>query len=255
MDSEQTKQWLACPQPNPRAQTRLFVFPYAGGGPAAFGQWPGALPSMVETWIAHYPGRGSRYNEAPCTRIQLLAQNLSQAVKPLLDKPFAFFGHSLGALVAFELTKQLHEQSLARPQILFASACGAPDGHDPQPPIHDLPDSQFIQAVNDINGIPSELMSVPELMNLFLPALRADFEAAENYATRPGEFMLSCPIIALGGIDDPQVDRLHMEKWSSYTTAGYRARYYPGDHFFINTARDAVIASISDELISSHAKN
>ena len=210
---------------------RLFLFPYAGGGPAVFGKWPAGFPETIETWLVHYPGRGARHSEQPLKRVISLAENLSQAIEPLLDKPFAFFGHSLGALVAFELARQLHQQNLPRPKILFVSACGAPDGPDPNPPIHTLPDSQFLRALQDLNGIPGEVMNVPELLEILLPTLRADLEAAETYTPAPGGTKLNCPILALSGMDDQRISAERIEGWSSHTTAAFQSRYFPGDQF------------------------
>jgi medium-chain acyl-[acyl-carrier-protein] hydrolase len=253
--SDSSNNWFVCPQANPGAETRLFLFPYAGGGPAAFGKWPALLPNAIETRIAHYPGRGSRHNEAPIKQISALVERLSQAIQPLLDKPFAFFGHSLGGLVAFELGRQLRLQNFSRPQILFVSACGAPGIPDPHPPIHALPDQEFVRALQGLNGIPAEVMKVPQLMELLLPTLRADFAAVENYKHRPNELSLDCPIIAFGGQDDPRVSSERLEGWAAHTHAGFKSQYFPGDHFFINTARETVIASITDPLIAARAKN
>ena len=253
MISEISNNWFVCPLTNPEAETRLFLFPYAGGGPAAFGKWPAELPGNIETWIVHYPGRGSRHNELPVKQIITLTERLFQAIQPLLDKPFAFFGHSLGGLVAFGLTRNLHRQNLPQPQMLFISACGAPGIPDPHPPIHALPDAEFPQALQDLNGIPAEIFNLPELMELLLPALRADFEAIESYRYTSNELPLNCPIIALGGLYDPRVSRERLDGWTLQTNAGFKSHYFPGDHFFINTAREAVIAFIATELTLSHA--
>jgi medium-chain acyl-[acyl-carrier-protein] hydrolase len=247
--------WFVCPRPSPGAEKRLFLFPYAGGGPAAFGKWPASLPGTIETWIAHYPGRGARYSEPAPARIKALLEGLSQAIPPLLGKPFAFFGHSLGGLLAFELARQLRRLGLAGPHMLFISACGAPQLPDPHAPIHALPKPEFLQALQQLNGIPDELANLPELMELLLPAMRADFEAVESYGFIPDEEPLSCPIVAFGGLEDARVSRERLEGWDSQTNSGFKTRYFPGDHFFINPAREALIASIVEELISSHAKN
>ena len=247
--------WFTCPQPISGAETRLFLFPYAGGGPAAFGKWPAELPGTIETWTACYPGRGSRHNETPVKRILTLVEKLAQAIQPILDKPFVFFGHSLGGLVAFELARELHQQDLLEPQILFVSACGAPHIPDPRTHIHSLPEPQFIRALQKLNGIPPELINLPELMDFILPPLRDDFEAIESYEYKLNRPLLNCPIIAFGGSNDPCVSRERLEGWALLTDARFKAQLFPGDHFFINTAREAVIASVTDQLISSHAKN
>lgn len=233
----------------------MFLFPYAGGGPAAFGTWPAGLPGTIETWIVHYPGRGSRHKEPALNRISALMGCLSQAIQPLLDKPFAFFGHSLGGLAAFELTRQLRQQGSPEPQMLFISACGAPHLPDPHPHIHSLPDAEFLTALQELNGIPAEVLNLPELMELLLPTLRADFEAFERYKYSPNGFILNCPMIVFGGLDDPRVSRERLEGWSAHTSAGFTSQYFPGDHFFINSARDSVLTSVASKLTSSYAKS
>ena len=246
--------WFVCPQAKPKAEFHLFFFPYAGGGPPVFSKWLSELPNHMEAYIAHYPGRGSRYQEPAINRLTTLVESLSQAIHSLLDKPFAFYGHSLGGLVAFELTRQLRGQNLPPPKMLFVSACGAPHIPDPHPPIHKLPDVEFLGALQELNGIPSEFQNNTELMKLLLPTLRADFEAVESYRLIFDEFPLDVPIIAYGGLDDPRVSRDRLEGWASFTNAGFKSQYFPGGHFFINTARESVIASIAAELASSNVK-
>jgi len=247
--------WFVAPRANPEVETRLFLFPYAGGGPAVFNKWISEIPDNIEAWIAHYPGRGSRHQETPIKDIKVLAERFVQAIQALLDKPFAFFGHSMGGLVAFELTRQLRQRNCPQPQILFISACRAPHLPDPNPPIHKHPDPDFMKSLQELNGIPSELLHQPEVMQLLLPILRADFEAAESYKFDPGESRLHVPILAFAGLDDRRVSQERVEGWALHTEAGFKPQYFSGDHFFINTCRAAVIASITAELISSHEKN
>jgi medium-chain acyl-[acyl-carrier-protein] hydrolase len=243
--------WFACPQPNPGAETRLFLFPYAGGGPAAFSKWPADLPSTIETWIAHYPGRGSRHKDPPISRLVTLADKLVQAIGPHLDKPFAFFGHSFGGLVAFELARRLCHQNLPQPDILFVSACGAPHLPDPHPPIHELPDAEFLESLQAFNGIPAEVADQPELIGLLLPALRADFEAVENYVYMSNTSSLRCPIFVFGGLEDPHVSRERLEAWDSHTGSSFKLKYFPGDHFFINRFKEAILQAVAREIILS----
>ena len=246
--------WFVCPQTNPEAEMRLFFFPYAGGGPPAFSQWSKELPRFMEGVIAHYPGRGSRYQEPAINDLSTLVDKLSPAIRTLSDKPFAFFGHSLGGLVSFELTRQLGRYNLPQPQILFIAACGAPHLTDPHPSIHQLPDAEFLKSIKALNGIPSELQDNPNIIELFLPTLRADFQVVESYVFNPDDSSIDRPIIVYGGLDDPRVSRERLEGWASLTKAVFKSQRFPGDHFFINTARDSVIASIAAELESFHAK-
>jgi medium-chain acyl-[acyl-carrier-protein] hydrolase len=238
--------WFIRPLPNGKAETRLFLFPYAGGGPAIYGKWITEFDVRIETFIAHYPGRGSRHNEPPIRQIDILVGKLAEAIQPYLDKPFVFFGHSFGGLVAFELARQI------QPQILFISGCGAPHLSNPHPPIHHLPDPEFVRALKELNGIPPEVADNPELMELLLPMLRADFEAFESY--RPNARQLTCPIQAFGGLDDPRIGREQLEGWIIHTTADFRSQYFSGDHFFIHASKADILASIISGLTSSHAK-
>jgi medium-chain acyl-[acyl-carrier-protein] hydrolase len=240
--------WFVCPQPNPKADMRLFLFPYAGGAPTAFNKWPAEFPNSIETHIVHYPGRGSRFNEAPIKAIDVLVEEINHDIQPLLDKPFIFFGHSMGSILAFELSRQLKLQ----PQILFVSACGAPQLPNPNPSIHSLPDSEFIKSLQEFNGLPADAMKNPELMQLLLPTLRADFEAFENYKYLSSEHQLNCPVIALGGSDDIHVGRDRLEGWAHHTSSSFKSHYFSGDHFFINAARQLVTATITDEITLSY---
>jgi len=237
--------WFVRPLPNEKAEMRLFLFPYAGGSPAVFGKWLAEFDVYIETFIAHYPGRGSRHNEQPIQRIATLVEKFAQAIQPFLDKPFAFFGHSVGGLIAYELAKPI------KPHALFISGCRAPHLPNPHPPIHQLPDPEFIKSLREFNGVPVEVADNSELMEFLLPLLRADFEAFEGY--QPNTHQLSCPIIAFGGLDDQRVSRKQLEKWALHTAADFRSQYFTGDHFFIHPNKTDIIASINSELISTHA--
>jgi medium-chain acyl-[acyl-carrier-protein] hydrolase len=179
-----------------------------------------------------------------------LVEKIANAVQPELDKPFFFFGHSLGAVLAFELARRIRPQ----PQILFVSACGAPHIQNPNHPIHDLPDSEFIKSLQELNGLPAEVANNAELMELLLPVLRADFEAIEKYQYTSTEHRLECPIIAFGGSEDFHVDRAHLDAWEHHTN-NFKSKIFQGDHFFINTARRSVIDSMLTEMRLHHAKN
>ena len=246
--------WFICPQTRPEAHARLFLFPYAGGGPAVFNKWTPQLPRNLEAWTAHYPGRGSRHHETPIRQMTPLVEGLAQAMQPLLDKPYAFFGHSLGALVAYELARFLCRNHFDQPKILFVSACGAPHRPDPHPPIHRLSDVEFINSLQELNGIPSELMQRLDVIQLFLHTLRADFEIVETYHHDAGESVLPFPIVAFGGLDDPRVSRERLEDWCLQTSSSFRSQYFSGDHFFLNTSHESLIHLIVTE-VANYAKN
>lgn len=239
----QSNKWFVSPQEKPEADTRIFFFPYAGGGPAVFSKWSTELPDNLEAQIAHYPGRGSRHNEPPIKSLAVLIEELTQAIQPLLDKPFLFFGHSLGGTVAFELARSLRQNGLPQPNILFISACGAPHIPDPYPPIHALSESEFINSLKELNGIPQEILNNTGVLNLFIPTLRADFELIEGYEYKPDK-PLDIPIFAFGGSNDPHVSREQLEGWAMQTNARFESKYFEGDHFFINTTRKSIINEI-----------
>jgi len=239
--------WLVCPSPNPQASLRLFCFPYAGGGPAIFHAWLDDLPPGVEMCAAQLPGRGSRIKEAPYTRVASLVQALGEALHPHLDRPFAFFGHSLGALVAFELSRELRRQHDLLPVHLFVSGCGAPQSLDPHPPIGMLPDTAFLEELRQLNGTPAEVLEHEELMQLLLPTLRADFTARETYAY-VDEPPLDCPISAFGGMQDGRVERDRLEAWRDQTSGLFSLHTFPGDHFFLHSSQSLLLQTLSQAL-------
>ena len=232
--------WFARPAPRPDATMRVFFFPYAGGGPAAFAKMCNGLADSFDGTAVHYPGRGSRHPEPPLTDLRALVETLAQAISPLLDKPFAFFGHSMGGLIAFELTRTLRRKGLAQPNMLFISARAAPQLPNPNPHIHQLPDAEFVSELKKLNGIPPEILQNNELMRLSLPILRADFEMIETYQYQT-DVPLNCPIVALGGTDDSRVSHVQLAGWAMHTKDSFESQFFAGDHFFLTTAHEAVL--------------
>src|ERR1700694_2711560 len=151
-------QWIVRRKPGPHTRRRLFCFPYAGAGASIFRAWPDGLPTDVEVCPVQFPGRGTRLMERPFTRLSPLVEALAQALVPLLDKPFAFFGHSLGALVGFELARQLRRQTGVQPVRLFVSADRAPQIPPRDRPIHALPKGEFLVELRRLNGIPRKVL-------------------------------------------------------------------------------------------------
>jgi medium-chain acyl-[acyl-carrier-protein] hydrolase len=169
---EQTKlnAWITCPTPHPEAQVRLFCLPFAGGGASIFRTWGRALPPTVEVCPVQLPGRENRLREPPYTDIQALAERLANQIHPYAQKPFALFGHSMGALLAFELTRTLRRQDGPMPRALFLSAHRA--AHLPlrRQPLHGLPDPEFIQGVRRLGGTPAGVFEHKELLEITLSA-------------------------------------------------------------------------------------
>jgi medium-chain acyl-[acyl-carrier-protein] hydrolase len=239
--------WIACRKANPQARLRLFCFPYAGTGASIFRTWSDSLPADIEVCPIQFPGRGARTMETPFTQLAPLVQALAQALVPLLDKPFAFFGHSLGALVGFELARQLRRQSGVQPIRLFVSAARAPQIPHRNRPIHALPEGEFLVELRRLNGIPEKVLEDVELMQIMLPVLRADFAVYETYVYST-ELPLHCPISIFGGLQDHRVSRDDLEAWRDQTRVSSSLRMFPGDHFFLNTTQRLLLEGLSQEL-------
>ena len=178
-----TRPWVVRFKPSPTARLRLFCFPYAGGGAAAYRPWVAGLPSSIELCAVKLPGREDRLREAPFERLSDLLPVLTQVVSSYTDMPYAFFGHSMGALIGFELARELRRQNQLEPAHLFVSAFRAPQRLTSRPDTHDLPDTEFIEEVGRRwGGIPDAVRNEPDLLALLLPTLRADLALVETYA-------------------------------------------------------------------------
>jgi medium-chain acyl-[acyl-carrier-protein] hydrolase len=238
--------WIHRPAPSPTARLRLYCAPYAGGGAGVFRTWPADLDQRVEVRAILYPGRERRFPEPALSSVEELADQLVPAMLPALDPPFALFGHSLGAMVAFEVARRLLAGGQP-PVHLLVSGAHAPHLTRRARQYHQLPDAEFLREITQLGGTPPELVDHAELLELLLPALRADFTAAETYEREPGQ-PLPCPITAFGGAADPLVDRPALEGWSAHTAAGFRLHELPGDHFFPTTARAELLQLVNQEL-------
>ena len=239
--------WVLRPKPNRRARLRLFCLPYAGGGVSIYRTWPDLLPADVESCHVQLPGRGSRMSEPPFTRLFPLVQTLAQALLPYLDMPFAFFGHSMGALIGFELARHLRRQHDVTPNHLFVSGFRAAQIPDPGVPTHHLPDLEFLTELRRLGGTPDLILRNAELMRLMLPTVRADVALCETY-TYLDEAALDCPITAFGGLQDILVNRDDLTAWGEQTHTDFTMRMFDGDHFFINSDRSHLVRAVSETL-------
>jgi len=212
---------------------RLFCLPHAGGGPAVFRAWPDHLAPDVEVLAVQLPGRAARLRESPCGNLASLAGALASAIEPLLDLPYAFFGYSLGALVAFEAVRELRRRGRPSPEHLFVVSRRGPRVRDPGPPVHRLPDAAFIREVQTRypGGIPDAVLHEADLLELLLPSLRADLEMLETYEYHDDD-PLDCPVMAVRGRDDAHAPLDSVKAWSHETRGSFTAREYPGGHFF-----------------------
>jgi medium-chain acyl-[acyl-carrier-protein] hydrolase len=243
-----TKSWFVCFRPNPKASIRLFCFPYAGGGAAIYNSWLRRIPESVELFVAQLPGRGSRTRETPFTNAYQLVEEMAAAIKPHTDRPFAFFGHSMGAILAFELAHQLRQNYGLEACHLFLSGRGAPQFPDADKKIYQLPEPEFLEELRRLNGTPREVLEHAELMQLLIPILRADFEVCQTYVHTPKP-PLNCSITAFGGLQDGDVTREHLAAWRGYTKASFALKMLPGGHFFLNSSEAILLEQLSKELL------
>ena len=233
--------------PNAAARMRLITFPYAGGGPSVFSAWPRSLPSDVELCAVLMPGRETRLLEAPIARWDGLIDQLIATVAPWMDRPTMFFGHSLGAIVAFELARQL--PAGLRPLLLhlFVSGRRAPHVLLNEPTTYNLPEPEFVRELKRLAGTPEEVLQSPEMMEVYLPLLRADFALSETYAYQDGA-PLTIPISAYGGDTDSHVSTDDVAAWRRYTIGAFRHVTLAGGHFFLNDNRSALLSQLTHEL-------
>ncbi|MEM1391722.1 MAG: thioesterase II family protein [Cyanobacteria bacterium P01_H01_bin.150] len=239
--------WIIFPKPNPKADLRLFCFPYAGGSSTIFRPWLNQLPNNIEICPIELPGRGSKMQQAPFNRLEPIIKSLLLQIQPYLDKPFAFFGHSMGGLLSFELTRLLYKEYKINPVHLFVSARPAPQIIDSKPPIHNLPESDFIDKLREYNGTPNAVLDNQELMALFLPILRADFALLETYTYHDAP-PLECPISVFGGLEDDKVPIEELEPWRIQTNNNFSLEMLSGGHFFINDSHSLLTEKISEIL-------
>ena len=213
-----------------------------------FRTWQNGLPTEVEVCPVELPGRGTRLTERPFTHLPYLIEALIDALLPLLDQPFAFFGHSLGALISFELARQLRRQHDVHPIRVIVSGAGAPHVRHRKRHTQTLPDEEFLAELRSLNGTPEEVLKHHELMQIMLPFLRADFALYETYSYS-AEPPLNCPITAFGGLQDQEARHDDLAAWRDQTRGSFSMRMFPGDHFFLNTSHSLLLPALSQELL------
>ena len=247
MNSRPFSNWITCPRPNPQAALRLFCLPFAGGGASLYRAWGATLAPLVEVCPIQLPGREERHREAAVTNLTALAQAIARELTPFLTKPFAMFGHSMGALTAFEVARALRRSQAPEPAMLFAASYLAPQDAARRRPIHDLPDAEFIGEMRRLQGTAEAVLQNDELMAFVLPVLRADFRACDTYEYTP-EPPLCCPLITYGGAGDAHVSAEQLDAWRAQTAARFEQRLFPGNHFFLQSHRHELLTDIAPRL-------
>jgi medium-chain acyl-[acyl-carrier-protein] hydrolase len=229
------------------AQLRLLCFPYAGGSAAAYRGWADRLPPGVDLRPVELPGHGARISEPRFTRLEPLAEALHESLRADLEAPFACFGHSLGALVAYELARTLQRAGRPGPVRLYVSGHRAPHLRQRREPIHALPDADLVREIVELDPASEEAMRHEELRELALPILRDDFTIAETYRHARGE-PLETPIVAFGGASDPIVDEQDVRAWAGHTSGPFTCHIVAGGHLFLETSRDDVLELLARDL-------
>ncbi|MCA2218370.1 thioesterase domain-containing protein [Jidongwangia harbinensis] len=239
--------WLVRWRQPAAPRVRMFCFSYAGGGASVYRSWPESLPGWVDVCAVQLPGRESRLSEPPYGDMDALVGPLADALDASLDLPYVTFGHSLGALVSFELARHLRRTGRPLPRHMFVSGRRAPQLVDRDWPIHRLPTPELLAAIQHLNGTPPEVFAHPELVELAVPLLRADFAISETYRYRP-EPPLSVPMTAFGGWADGGVTHDDLNDWAVQVDGPFRQRMLPGDHFFLRPQAAQVHAEVLADL-------
>lgn len=227
------------------ANINLFCFHHAGGAASFFIDWQKHLPALAQLIAIQLPGRESRYSEPFLSDIGLIVDKIIENEKVFIQKPCVFFGHSFGALIAFELSRQLQSKKLSQLKGLIVSGHCAPRFLAEREKLHALPDDEFLERIKEkYGGLSHEILSCPELLSLILPRLRADIYASENYSyskTTP----LDCPVFVFNGAKDLSIDRDKLFAWGEETTNSMKLYGFSGDHFFVNNEKKEVLARIN----------
>jgi medium-chain acyl-[acyl-carrier-protein] hydrolase len=230
-----------------QVELKMFCFPHAGGTALIFKKWADFLPPTVQVIPVELPGRGARLQEPPFVALPALIEELVGVIWPLLDKPFVFFGHSMGAIIAFELARSLRRKYGHEPRALFVAGRRAPQVPSSEHITYNLPHDEFIEELIKLDGTPKEVIEHAELMELMIPLLRADFQLVQTYEYLAGA-PLRCPIAVYGGLQDAEVPPDKLSPWKEVTSSRFALHMLPGDHFFIRSSQTQLLDLLAREL-------
>jgi medium-chain acyl-[acyl-carrier-protein] hydrolase len=217
--------WIIGPDQPSAARVRLLCIGHAGSGPSFFRPWCSRLQPDVEVVRASLPGRERRHREKPLVSVDEIVEALCEAMEDYYDKPVALFGHSMGAIVAYELARRLRQQ----PVYLFVSGRRAPHLPPTHEPFYTMENARLLEVLASLDGTPSQMLD-EKTLSTFLPSLRADFRANETYR-QTSQPRLTCPLGAYAGIEDPEVNPAEIAEWRHVTTGRYECLLFPGGHF------------------------
>jgi surfactin synthase thioesterase subunit len=225
---------------------RLFCLPYAGGNRFSYKLYKEHFPEYVELYPLDYPGHGARMKETPLTDLQQIARDVYEQIKDQLHTPYAIYGHSMGARVGYLLAREIMLRQRPLPVRLFFSSSEAPSVQSPHAGKHLLPRTDFFQALKEMGGMPDEVLQYPDLLSLFEPVLRADFQAISEYRHQHAE-PLNIPMTVMTG-NEEELSPGDVEKWQHESLHAVSLRYFEGGHFFILQHAPRVAAEMMQEL-------
>lgn len=236
--------WVAAVNAPENGKEQLVCLPFAGGGASFYRRWNPIVPDGVAMFAMQLPGREERMDEPPHHRMEELVQAAIEGLVPALRPPYSLFGHSLGALICYEIVHALRLQGHPMPAHLFVSGATAPHIERTSPPIHELPEDRLIDEITGYGGFAPEILEHPELMELLLPRLRADFALVETYKFQQRD-PLPCPITVFAGESDEYVKTDSAAAWQSHTSAEFQFQSFPGGHFFLNDHAPRILKTIA----------
>jgi medium-chain acyl-[acyl-carrier-protein] hydrolase len=239
--------WLVSHPASGVPRVSLICFPPAGAGASAYAGWRNLLPPDVDLFAVQLPGRENRFGETPLRSCTEIVDQLAPVIDGLAVRPVVLLGHSMGALLAFEVARWFQQQGRCAPALLITAGRAAPHLPPKLPRMHTLPDAKLIAQLKKLGGSPVSALDDPELASLLLPALRADLTVAETHGYRAPD-PLNMPLLALSGRSDPLCRPADVEAWSRHTTMGFAHRCFAGGHFFIHEHEAEVVATVVSEI-------
>ena len=232
----------------------LFCIPYAGATAAIYKKWEELLDPSILLIPIELPGRGKRISDPPLLSIQEMVEDIINIIQLSKNRlPFSIFGHSMGNLLAYEVSKHLEKRGLDQPEILFLSGKNPPHCR-PKTIKHLLPDDKFRQEIIKMGGIPKVIEENKELMDFFLPIIRNDFQAVEQYSFKEERKQLHIPFVVLNGSEDEMTNSSYMNEWKTYSTSSYEYYEFIGGHFFIHEHINSIIALINKQMIGNQVR-
>lgn len=240
--SQDSAEWVRRFHPSSTATARLVCFPHAGGSASYFFPVSKALSPTIDVVCLQYPGRQERRKDPCLDAVDAFAAHAAEALAPWTDRPLVFFGHSLGALVAFETARRLQAAGTEIAGLFASGRRGPTTVRDER--VHLQPDDGLVAELRKLAGTDVSLLGDDEILQMILPAIRSDYRAAETYTYTDGE-VLRCPIIAMVGDVDEKVTVAEARTWQQHTTGPFELRVFPGGHFYLNHHQREILAAIS----------